>query len=332
MCATLSRFMSQQPPSALRVSVVICAYTEDRWSDIGAAIESVRRQSLPALETILVVDHNPTLLDRAREEFRDIRIVENVGIRGLSGARNSGTSVARGEIVAFLDDDAMAAPDWLERLTAAYSNSRVLGVGGHVEPLWLSRRPGWFPDEFGWVVGCAYVGLPKVAGKVRNFIGANMSFKRDVIEALGGFSTEMGRIGAQMLHCEDTEFCIRVRQRWPEAILLHEPLASVQHRVPAGRARWSYFRVRCYTEGEAKARVARLVGNRDGLSSERAYVLGTLPKSMVLYVGQSVFHRSPYGWLRACAVAAGLVLTVAGYSRELTQARFRQSSHQPTAG
>jgi GT2 family glycosyltransferase len=295
------------------ISVVICAYTEDRWADLCAAVDSVRNQTAPAREIVVVIDHNARLFERARALFHDVVVVENAGKRGLSGARNTGSAVACGSVVAFLDDDAAAAPDWLSRFQIAYADPRVLGVGGYIEPLWLAKRPRWFPDEFAWVVGCAYTGLPTGTAKVRNLIGANMSFRRHAIEALGGFRTDVGRVGTQMLHCEDTEFCIRLRQRWPDAILLYDASALVRHRVPAVRTRWPYFQVRCYTEGQAKARVSRMVGSKDGLETERNYVLRALPQGVFRGVADAVVHRDGAGLLRAGAIVVGLLLTGAGY-------------------
>ena len=103
--------------------------------------------------------------------------------------------MATGDVVAFLDDDAAAAPDWLSRLLAPYADPRVLGVGGRVLPRWDRARPRWFPAEFDWVVGCTYAGHPD-EGPVRNVIGANMSFRRSVLLAAGGFDARVGRIGA----------------------------------------------------------------------------------------------------------------------------------------
>ena len=150
--------------STLGISVVICVYTEDRWEDILAAVASVRTQSYPALETLLVVDHNPTLLDRLRSEYKEtdeVRVLPNAGPRGLSAGRNTGIVASHGEVVAFLDDDAVAERDWLRRFADPYSDPRVLAVGGRAVPVWSSgRRPDWFPEEFDWVVGCTYRGLP----------------------------------------------------------------------------------------------------------------------------------------------------------------------------
>jgi hypothetical protein len=189
----------------------------------------------------------------------------------------------------------------------------VLGVGGAIVPVWAAGRPGWFPEEFDWVVGCTYRGMPDTAAPVRNLIGCNMSFRRRVFEAVGGFRSGIGRIGTRPAGCEETELCIRVRQRWPEGVLLYEPSARVYHRVPASRARWRYFHARCYYEGRSKAAVARFVGAGDGLASERAYTLRTLPRGFALGLADALRLEDMAGLARAGTIAAGLGATAAGY-------------------
>src|SRR3954449_2150307 len=93
------------------VSVVICAYTQDRWADLVDAVRSVQQQSAPALETIVVIDHEPELLARVRRELPHVVAIANDEQRGLSGARNTALRHARGAVIAFLDDDARADPD-----------------------------------------------------------------------------------------------------------------------------------------------------------------------------------------------------------------------------
>jgi glucosyl-dolichyl phosphate glucuronosyltransferase len=293
-------------------SVIICCWTEDRFDDLASAIRSVEAQTVQPFETIVVADYNTELLARVRRHFPDVVAVENTGPRGLSGARNSGVATAAGDVVAFLDDDAAARPDWLEHLLAPYGDAQVAGVGGGIDPAWEVRRPRSFPEEFHWVVGCTWRGMPTTQAPVRNLIGANMSFRREVLLAVGGFHPGLGRIGSRPLGCEETELCLRVR-RASDVTLLFEPRARVAHRVPRQRARFAYFRSRCYSEGLSKALVVRLAGRDQGLAAERAYTLRTLPRGVARGLAQAVRHGDLGGLGQAVAIVAGLTFTTAGY-------------------
>ena len=300
------------PGPAPRVSVVICTWTGARWRELREAVESVGRQSHPPLETIVVVDHDPALLARARAELPTVLVTPNLEARGLSGARNSGLGLAQGDVVAFLDDDAAAAPDWLAMLAREYEDEQVLGVGGSIEPVW-EERPGWFPAEFGWVVGCTYRGLPRERAAVRNLIGASMSFRRELFAELGGFRTGFGRVGTHPVGCEETEFCLRAGRARPGGRFVYQPLALVHHRVPARRTRWRYFLARCYGEGLSKALIVRASGFRRGLAAERSYAARALPSGFCSALLGGLTLRDRSGFLRAAAIAAGLAATAAGF-------------------
>ena len=287
------------------VSVVICAYTEKRWHELVAAVASVQGQGTLPREIIIVVDHNPSLLERVRADLPKVIAVANHESRGLGGTRNSGVALAKGSVIAFLDDDAIAAPAWLEQLWAGYKDANVAGVGGAIVPAWQGGRPGWFPAEFDWVVGCTYRGMPETATPVRNLIGCNMSYRRDVFAAVGPFRLGYG--------CDETEFCIRILRHWPEKELLYQPEAKVYHQVTASRTTWRYFRSRCYFEGGSKAVVSWLQGSRKGLASERAYTLRTLPRGVARGLTDTFWQRDLTGVARAGAIVAGLAITTAGY-------------------
>ncbi|MYR44512.1 glycosyltransferase family 2 protein [Streptomyces sp. SID5910] len=301
----------------LTFSVVICVYTEDRWEDILAAVASVRTQSRPALETLLVVDHNTALRDRLLREYKEaggVRVLANAGPRGLSAGRNTGIAASRGEVVAFLDDDAVAERDWLRHFAAGYADPAVMAVGGRTEPVWASgRRPAWFPEEFDWVVGCTYRGLPPGRVRVRNVLGGNASFRREAFDAAGGFATGIGRDGDKRpLGCEETELCIRLSRARPDAVLLIDDRAVIHHRVPGAREHFGYFRTRTYAEGLSKALVARSVGAAKGLESERRYTTRVLPAGVVRGLRDAALAR-PGGARRAGAIVAGVLTAAGGY-------------------
>jgi glycosyltransferase involved in cell wall biosynthesis len=299
-------------------SVVICVYTEERWDDIVAAVDSVRSQEVRPDEVLLVVDHNPALLDRAARAFpADVRVLANARRQGLSGARNTAVAAATGEVVVFLDDDAAARPGWLRALLAPYADPDVLAVGGVAHPRFPAGRPLLLPSggvtgELDWIVGCTYTGQPTARAEVRNLMGCNMSVRRAVFDRVGGFAEDLGRIGRNPLGCEETELCIRTRQVYRragrEARIVFEPAARVDHRVGADRVRWSYLYRRSWSEGLSKAAVARLVGSDDALSTERTYVAEVLPRAVVreLRAGRPA---------SAGAVVAALAATSAGYLR-----------------
>jgi hypothetical protein len=267
----------------------------------------------------VVIDNNPALLAQAQAHLPGVTVIENTLDRGLSGARNSGIALAEGEIVAFMDEDACAEPNWLALLLAHYADPDVIGCGGAVVPLWEGGRPPWFPEEYDWVVGCTYRGAyqhqpQQGAVSVRNFIGCNMSFRRAAFAVAGGFTASLGRTATFLVSCEETEFCIRLSQRWPGGRLVYEPRARVLHHVPAQRTTWAYFRLRCYAEGLCKAQVTQFVGANDGLSSERAYILRTLPRGAGAGLKALLLDLDRDAGARAGALAAGLAITATGYA------------------
>jgi GT2 family glycosyltransferase len=296
------------------VSVVICGYTEERCEDIVHAVESVQKQTQPPIEIIVVIDYNLQLLQRVRERLPQVKVVENSDIKGIAGARNTGTMLAVSPLVAYLDDDAVAAPDWLEQLCEQFNNHHVLGVGGRLLPLWVDKKPDWFPEEFYWVFGCSYRGgMQQEMMQIRNPIAANMAVRKKVFDAIGGFRNDTGRIGARPTGCEETEFCIRACQQNPQGHFLSVPRALALHRVPLKRTKWKYFCTRCYSEGLSKAVVTRLVGVKDGLASERSYALQVLPVGVLRGLGDTVVNRNLVGLARAGAIIAGFTFAAYGY-------------------
>ena len=311
--------------TTLRASVIVCAYSADRFPLLVSAVESVRWQSVSAAEIIVVIDHNPVLLEQVRALFPDLVVIPNSGPRGLSGARNTGTAAAGGDVLVFLDDDAVADPGWLHAMSVHFERPEVLGVGGHPVAVWETGRPRWWPDEFDWVVGCAYRGLPTSAAPVRNLIGCAMALRREVVLAAGGFDTGLGRTAAGAAGCEETELCLRATAQVPGGVFLHEPAARVRHHVPAARATPGYFRSRCFAEGVSKRLVTRRAGAGPGLASEVTYLRRTLPGGLIRHLS-AVGRGDLAGLPRAAAIVMGVVTTTWGY----LLARAPRSAAEPS--
>jgi GT2 family glycosyltransferase len=314
------------PPT---VSVIICCYSDDRWHDVVEAIKSLAEQTVAADEVLLVVDHNAALLERARAAFDGVRVVPNTHRRGLSGARNTGVELASGEIAVFLDDDAKADPDWLELLLAPYADAEVAAVGGNALPVWPDGRPpALLPPELYWVVGCAYRGQPEELAEVRNLMGCAMSFRLAIVRELGGFAEQIGRTASVPLGCEETELCIRLRQRMPDAKILLQPAATVRHRVSADRVSWRYLRRRSWSEGLSKAAVSRMVGQRDTLSTEQSYVRSVVSRALLRALGTAL-RPGRHG--DGLAAAGGLLLATGAAGAGYLTGRARQGRTDPVA-
>jgi hypothetical protein len=292
------------------VSVVIAAFADERWDQLCDAIESIRVQTAPVLETIVVIDHNPGLLARARREFTDCTVIANTASRGASGARNTGAAACRGEIVAFLDDDARSSEHWLAALLCHFSRTEIVGVGGRIDPLWSVSRPRWFPVEFGWAVGFSYAGMPEQTQPVRNVWAGNMAIRSSVFAAIGGFRENFGKVG-DVSRPEDTDLCLRAASE--RGIWLYEPTGNVGHWIPRQRTTFRYFTRRCFHEGQGKAALAALDGARQSTAAERSYTYRILPHGILRGL-QDAAGGDAWGAARAAAIAVGFATTAAGFA------------------
>lgn len=304
--------VSSYPADELAVTVVICAYTLERWDQTRLAVSSALTQQPRPAQVLLVIDHNSELADVARRELIGVTVVESTGVRGLSGARNSGLLAAAQPVTVFLDDDAEARTNWLASLVEPYRDVKVVATGGGVIPRWPADRPGWLPPEFDWVVGCSYKGLPESAGAVRNPIGANMSVRTQLALDAGGFDGGIGRVGTRPRGCEETELAIRLTASVAGSRVMYIPTAAVDHYVAADRTQVRYFMRRCWHEGQSKAAVVRLVGASSGLERERRQAAVVIPASMLRDL-RTLLTGDLAGGKRAAASVCGLSASAGGY-------------------
>jgi glucosyl-dolichyl phosphate glucuronosyltransferase len=313
----------------LTASVVICAYTEDRWPLLLRSVESALHQKSEPLEVIVCIDHNDALLERCRREWppglreRPIPVVVVANKFGgrLGSARNSAAEVTRGEIVVFLDDDAWASSDWLDRLLEPYEDGRVIAVGGAPIPDFEESRPPWFPIEFDWVFGCAYEGLPKSRSTQPRLIGANMSVRREALAKIGGFHSD---------NHDDMDMCHRLVHSFPDDCIVYEPTAQVRHHVPRTRTTWQYFWRRCFYVNKGKVEAFHQMEEAATMAADIGFVRRALTRGVPRALGQAV-RGDPWGAARAGAILAGIALAGAGNlaGRGALMARRRRSGREP---
>lgn len=292
--------------SGEEISVIVCVYDLARWEQIRACLASLREQTHRPASVVVVVDGCPALAAALRESAHDVSIVELPENRGLSVARNAGIEQIKTPWVAFLDDDAVAEPTWLEHLDEARRATEALGVGGWVEPLYDGEVPNWFPPQLLWTVGCSHQGLPTRRSIVRNVFGGCALMSTVALRQLGGYDPSLGRRGDSAEGGEEADLCIRISRLDPTAKFLLEPSARIHHHVPQSRARVGYVLRRCYIEGRSKRILSRRLG-AGSLTSETTFVRS---------VGPDVLRLVSHGRItQALVLLAGVIAAGLGYVR-----------------
>jgi GT2 family glycosyltransferase len=255
----------------MRVSVVLCTHTLDRYDDFVEAAYSVLAQTHDETELVLVSDGNPDVYERFDEEFghrEDVLTHCNDANVGLLESRNNGAGVATGDVVAFLDDDAIAATDWVAQLVEAYEKRDAVAAGGKMVPSWVAGRPSFLPAEFYWLVGVTQRGFADGPGEVRNTFGSNISFRREVFLDLDGFDTDIGgRQGDANLQGGETELCARLREAYGKGVY-YNPEAEVAHKVFEYRTEPRWLLDRAFWQGYSKRGMEVLVPESTGEETE----------------------------------------------------------------
>lgn len=310
------------------VSVIIPAYTMDRWESLQQAVSSACNQSSPPVEVIVSIDNNQELFKLGQSTWKVSAMGRGVPIRvvssefsheqrdlsfharahggerrfGAGQARNAAAEQAKGEILAFLDDDAIAETTWIEELLKPYDDPSVLAVGGAPHPNYETERPSWFPRQFDWVFGCAYEGLPATTGPYSRLIGANMSVRADALRQVGGFHS---------IDFDDLDMCHRMAALGGPASVVFAPSAVVHHYVPAERVSWHYFWRRCFYVNRQKVATHRRLGTASSFGPEVAFVARTMTTGVIHELGSALrgdLHAIP----RMGAIMVGVTSAAVG--------------------
>ena len=280
----------------LRVSVVICTYSLERLPDLMEAIESVKKQTYPLIETIIVVDGNKELYDTILRlpsispVSSDENYVKGYPVihlnetnLGLSRSRNIGAEIATGDVVAFMDDDAVADPNWIASLADMYLNYNAVVAGGMLKPLWVAGVADFIPEEYLWLIGATPKGDNNHIKEIRNTYGSNISFARDIFIHCSGFNSSFGFNAGKggILQGEEAELCNKVKNLTGKGCM-YNPNAIVYHKVFKERTELKPLFRRAFWQGYSKRVLKERSAALGDESSFLRYVLFTgVPERLV---------------------------------------------------
>ena len=223
-----------------KISAVICSYNRARF--IIQAVESLFGQDYDRrLYEVIVVDNNSTDNTVALlEEYKTAHPGYNFRYyvehnQGVAFTRTRCAKEAKGEIVAYLDDDSTAQPGWLSSIADFFDkHPDTYSTGGKIIPKFLTGIPDWYSKYFFGLVGNFDQG-PKVKQLTgaRYPCGANMAFRKKVFEEIGYFNTDLGRKGAGLLANEEKDIYLRILAHHHTVYYL--PHVAVLHSVEANK-------------------------------------------------------------------------------------------------
>ncbi len=241
----------------IKLSIIVCTYNRDAY--ILKTLSKLKNQTTNnQLYEVIIINNNST--DNTEEICREyiLPLSEsnfyyfNEKKQGLSFARNRGITEAKGEIIAFIDDDARACDDYCEKIISFFENDKEAKViGGKITPEYESKKPAWMSKYL----------LPLVAGldmgdKIKEFrfskfpIGANMAFRRSVFENYGYFNESLGRKGSKLEGGEEKDMIFRLKN--DNQKIIYVPQVHVHHFIPDKRTQKDYIKYQAIGVGTSE--------------------------------------------------------------------------------
>jgi glycosyltransferase involved in cell wall biosynthesis len=320
------------------VTILICTY--NRADLLAPTLDSMAGLRAPGLSwEVLVVDNNSgdetrAVVERRQHAFPVPMRYAFEGRQGKSYALNSGCAIASGTVIAYTDDDVRVPADWLEHgVRPLLERVDIDYTGGPVRPMWECPPPRWLEPSgnLGGTIAVKDHGSEPFIFEDRRKtpLGVNMAVRRELVERVGGFRVDLGRIGGSLLGQEQAEFFYRTRA--VDARGLYVPEMVLEHYVPARRLTHEYFRRWWYWKGISQARVHRIHGRTElGVDLMNVRRLFGVPLFLVRSLITDAFGAAralARGRLRMAAEREMMAWYAAGYVVE--QVRAWKASQGP---
>jgi glycosyltransferase involved in cell wall biosynthesis len=257
------------------ISAIICTYNRSNY--LEKAIESLIKQDIDYQKyEIIVVDNNSTdstaeVVRQYQQKCGNLRYIFEQD-QGLSIARNRGVSEARGEYVAYIDDDAVAEPKWLASFIEAFGkDDKIVCVGGPVELDWHGEKPAWIPVRYESLFTYVNYGAKERYLTPDNYlVGANIGFKRNWLAENGGFPEKLGRKGYRLMSGEEAFLYKEVFESGNK--VLYHPGAMIRHNVTDERKTKRWFFRRLFWDGATQPMLDSGIGQQKSVYLRESYL------------------------------------------------------------
>ncbi len=230
-----------------KLTVVVCTYNREKY--IGECMSHLTKQTVDkGLYEILIINNNST--DRTESVIENV-IKQNTSVdfryfveknQGHTYSRNHGIRESKGEIIAFIDDDAFVHKDYCQAIISFFEqNPTIMAIGGRIVPVYEDEEPKWLSKYLLPLVAALDMGDQPKAFKGNKFpIGANMAFRKSAFEIYGIFDTDLGRRGSELEGGDEKEMFSRLRKGGEK--VFYVPEVCVEHIIPPHRLEESYIK------------------------------------------------------------------------------------------
>lgn len=257
----------------MKISAIISTYNRARF--LPGLFDAIRNQTLLATEFEVVIVNNNSTDDTEilSQEF----IKMNPGFKvsycvetnqGLSFGRNRGIIESNSGLVTFLDDDALPAPEFLEKTVSFFETHPDAGAaGGKILLQFTGKKPDWFNPFLAPLLGYFNCGDKTKIFERTFFKGSNMTFRKSLFDIYSPFDFRLGRTGEGLIGGEEKELFYRLKNNGVQ--LWYIPEAVVYHLVPEERTSYDFIKKQAIGTGRG---IKIQAGIEGGLSLFRGYL------------------------------------------------------------